>query len=267
MSGRRLPIARWLLVAVASLGCAHRAPTTPKTLVAVFAHPDDEILVGPLLAAEAREGTRVQLILVTAGGNGTARTAIPAGTELARVRTEEARCSARALGIDPPIVLGFEDGQLGRFARPAPAHLDSIAGALAREFARLGPDAIVTFGPEGADGHPDHRLVSAVVSQLVQAGPAGGPALFYAGFPADRVSGDLGSGAPWLPTDTAFLTTRIPYLPADIAATRAALRCHQTQIPPDEIDADVQWYEAAFRGTVYLRPWRGEAGRPGGLFR
>lgn len=262
-----MPIARSVLVALACLGCAEQAPPAPRTLVAVFAHPDDELLVGPLLAAEARQGVQVHLILATAGGNGTARTAIPAGAELARVRTEEARCSARALGIDPPVVLGFEDGQLGRFARPAPAHLDSIAGALAREFARLGPDAIVTFGPEGADGHPDHRLVSAVVSQLVQAGPAGGPALFYAGFPADRVSGDLGSGMPWLPTDTAFLTTRIPYLPADIAATRAALACHQTQIPSDEIDADIQWYEAAFRGTAYLRPWLGSDGLSGRLFR
>jgi LmbE family N-acetylglucosaminyl deacetylase len=242
------------LVAMALSGCPDHVSSAPRTLVAVFAHPDDELLVGPLLAAEARQGVSVHLILVTAGEHGTTRTKVPSAT-LGNVRTEEARCSARALGIEPPVILGFEDGGLGRLERPAPAYLQRVATALEREFARLRPDAIVTFGPEGGDGHPDHRLVSSVVSQVVQAQPAAKTAeLFYAGFPAHRVSGDLGSGAPWLPTDTALLTTRVPYLPADVAVTRAAIACHKTQIPPDEIESNIQWYEDAFRGYVYLRP-------------
>ena len=229
-----------------------------RTLVAVFAHPDDELVVGPLLAAEARQGVTVYLVIVTAGEHGNAHTQVPAGPELARVRTDEARCSARALGIEPPIVLGYGDGELGHFERPAPAYLARLATELGQVIARLKPDAIITFGPEGLDGHPDHRLVGAVVSQLVQAGVPGIPAaLFYPGFPADQLSGDLGSGAPWLPTDTAFMPVRVPYLPVDVAATRAAFGCHKTQVSPEEIDADIKWYEDAFRGRVYLRPWFG----------
>src|SRR5438034_1257814 len=57
----------------------------PRTLLAVFAHPDDETLVAPLLAAYARRGVRVQLAIVTDGEKGTqAHAAIPAGPELAK---------------------------------------------------------------------------------------------------------------------------------------------------------------------------------------
>jgi LmbE family N-acetylglucosaminyl deacetylase len=91
----------------------------PRTLLAVFAHPDDETLVAPLLAAYARRGVRVRLVVVTDGEKGTqAHAGIPAGPELAKVRAEEARCSCRALGIDPPILLGFKDGELGKQSRP-----------------------------------------------------------------------------------------------------------------------------------------------------
>jgi LmbE family N-acetylglucosaminyl deacetylase len=85
----------------------------PKTLLAVFAHPDDEAFVGPLLSHYARQGVRVRLAIVTGGGKvGSARLGIPAGPEMARVRAQEARCSCRALGVEAPILLGFEDGEV-----------------------------------------------------------------------------------------------------------------------------------------------------------
>ncbi|MBI3050327.1 MAG: PIG-L family deacetylase [Acidobacteria bacterium] len=46
-------------------------------LVAIFAHPDDEIAVGPLLARYAREGADVRLVLATSGDKGTRITNIP----------------------------------------------------------------------------------------------------------------------------------------------------------------------------------------------
>jgi hypothetical protein len=56
----------WLLfVALAWVSLAEAAE--PRTLLAVFAHPDDESLIGPLLAKYGREGVRVQLVIVTEG--------------------------------------------------------------------------------------------------------------------------------------------------------------------------------------------------------
>jgi hypothetical protein len=86
-----------------------------RTLVAVFAHADDEGPAAPVLARYAREGAHVYLVVATDGAQGGAHTSIPRGAELARVRSEEARCATDALGMHPPILLGFPDAQLGNY--------------------------------------------------------------------------------------------------------------------------------------------------------
>jgi LmbE family N-acetylglucosaminyl deacetylase len=231
-----------------------------RTLLAVFAHPDDETLVAPLLAAYARRGVRVQLAIVTDGEKGTqAHAGIPAGPELAKVRAEEARCSCRALGIEPPMLLGFKDGELGQAGRPPWAALAEAQSAIAKVLQQVRPDAVVTFGPEGAYGHPDHRLVGAVVTQLVQAGADGAPArLFYPGFPKDRLPKREGV-IPWSPTDPRFLTVQVPYDSKDMAASRAALACHKSQFRAEEMEPLAQFMDQVLGGRQHLRPWFGAA--------
>jgi LmbE family N-acetylglucosaminyl deacetylase len=253
---RHLRLLALLLMAAPSASPAE----AKRTLLAVFAHPDDETLVAPLLAAYARRGVRVQLAVVTDGEKGTqAHAGIPAGPDLAKVRAEEARCSCRALGIDPPILLGFKDGELGKQSRPPWAPLAEVQGAVAKVLQDVRPDALITFGPEGAYGHPDHRLVGAVVTQLVQAGAEGAPArLFYPGFPKDRLPKREG-GIPWSPTDARFLTVRVPYEAQDMAASRAALACHKSQFRAEEMEPLAQFMDQVLGGRQYLRPWFGSA--------
>jgi len=88
---------------------------TARILVAVFAHPDDESSAAPILARYAREGAQVHLIVATDGAAGGQQTSVAAGAELAKVRADEARCAADALGIKPPILLEFPDGKLGAY--------------------------------------------------------------------------------------------------------------------------------------------------------
>ncbi len=264
-----MPLVFVLAVALAQApaGAAAASPASPAvdkppTILAVFAHPDDEELVGPLLAAYARRGTRVQLAIVTDGEKGvTPHAGIAAGPELARVRADEARCACRALGIPEPLLLGFKDGELGRIARPPWGPLAEVEARLAELFAQLRPDVVITFGPEGGYGHPDHRLVGVVVTQLVQRGTEGAPAaLLYPGFPKDRLPTTLPAGeAPWSPSDPRFLTVRVPYAPADLAATRAALACHKSQFRADQVDPLAGFLDQVLGGRVYLRPWFGEA--------
>jgi hypothetical protein len=64
-----------------------------RVLVAVFAHPDDEIVVGPMLSRSAREDVDVRLVLATNGDRGRRITKIPAGEALGRARAAEATCS------------------------------------------------------------------------------------------------------------------------------------------------------------------------------
>jgi LmbE family N-acetylglucosaminyl deacetylase len=236
-------------------------PAPPRRILVVTAHPDDEIVVAPLLAAYARRGVKVQLAIVTDGEKGTNDHAgIPAGAELAKVRAEEARCSCRALGIEAPILLGFKDGELGQPSRPPWGPLASVQREVARVMQEVRPDVVVTWGPEGGYGHPDHRLVGAVVTQLVQGSADGAPAtLLYPGFPKDRFPSSPPGGTPWSPTDSRFLTVRVPYEARDLAATRAALACHKSQFRAEEIDPLTAFLGQVLGGRVYLRPWLGGA--------
>ena len=60
------------------------APTSPRTLVAVFAHPHDETLVAPALVRYAREGVRVFLVIATDGRRGANAHAALSGVPFAR---------------------------------------------------------------------------------------------------------------------------------------------------------------------------------------
>jgi LmbE family N-acetylglucosaminyl deacetylase len=225
-------------------------------MLAVFAHPDDEAFVGPLLSHYARQGVRVHLAIVTDGAKGgSPRTGIPAGPEIARVRADEARCSCHELGIEAPTLLGFEDDGLGRANDPPAGYLAEVVRAIRKLLAQVRPDAVITWGPEGGYGHPDHRLVSAVVTQVVQAGAEGVPSrLFYPGLPADRVSRRPGDPR-WAVTEPRFLTVRVPYDAMDLAATRKAFACHKSQFPAEQTEVLVTWLHESLGGRVYLRPW------------
>ena len=107
-----------VLLVLATAACASSsvvpAPSGGAgTLVAVFAHPDDETIVAPALSHAARRGATVYVVIATDGRRGVSKHAgIPAGDSLATVRAAEARCSATALGARPPVMLGFEDAGL-----------------------------------------------------------------------------------------------------------------------------------------------------------
>src|SRR5687768_13602252 len=109
---------------------------TARILVAVWAHADDEGPVGPILARYAREGAQVHMIIATDGAQGAADTSVPRGQEIAKLRVDEARCSAQALGIQPPILLGFPDGALGNY-NADPALLFRVTQRVHDELQRL----------------------------------------------------------------------------------------------------------------------------------
>jgi LmbE family N-acetylglucosaminyl deacetylase len=263
---------RLFRVGVAALcaGCATSGVATstpPRTLVAVFAHPDDETIVSPALAHYARSA-KVFVVIATDGRKGVAAHAgIPAGDSLAAVRAGEARCSARELGAQPPILLGFEDAGLAVISPWPGEPLDRMAKRLADILNTLRPDAVVTWGPEGGYGHADHRLVSDVVTQLFQAGDVPEPTrLYYVGFTADRIeSGPRWFGFRVYPTAPALLTVTVPFDERDHAAARRALGCHRSQATQREMDESFAALEHLWQGRVSFQQWRGGR-RSTGLF-
>jgi LmbE family N-acetylglucosaminyl deacetylase len=242
--------------ALAAFGALRARPAAAQPrppIVAVFAHPDDERVVGPLLSRLAREGRETHLVVATDGAAGVRDFArIPAGAELAAARAKEARCAAERLGARLHL-LGLPDGGLASFAA-----LGRLRAAVAAVLDSVRPAAILTFGPEGGTGHPDHRLVGNVVTQVVQGDARHATVdLLYASLPAER----LRTAPPATPavngTAEALLTVRVPFDARDLAAGREEFACHRSQYTPAEMHAINRYLAHAWDGTVWLRPWTG----------
>ena len=133
--------------------------------MAVLAHPDDESLgVGGTLAKYAAEGVEVSLVTATRGQSGRYR-GLPPGDDrhpgadaLAAIREQELREAAAVLGVHEVSLLDYRDQHLDR-ADPTAAIADIVA-----QLRRIRPQVVVTFGPDGAYGHPDHIAVSQFAS-------------------------------------------------------------------------------------------------------
>ena len=253
-----MTVMRRVLVAAAALvsfvsGLA--AQGAPRTLVAVFAHGDDEGPAGAVLARYAREGVRVYMIIVTDGAQGGLHTTIPRGPELARARADEARCAATALGINPPILLEYPDGALGNYVAD-PALLYRLTQRLHEEIQRLRPDALMTWGPDGGTGHPDHRLVSNIVTQLVRAGAPGVPEhLFYSMIPFEGLQAMSPRGAPpMLLPQAKYLTVRVAFTPADFEAGARSLACHRTQFTDEVVQGITGLSRRVLNGVMRFSP-------------
>ena len=225
-----------------------------RPILAVFAHPDDERVIGPLLSRLAREGRETHLVIATDGAKGVRDFAkIPAGPQLAAARTREANCAATRLGVRKLHILGLPDGDLASFEA-----LGKLRSGLAAIIDSLKPAVIITFGPEGGTGHPDHRLVGDVTTQIVQSDARyANIDLLYASLPSERLRTAPRASPTVNGMAQALLTVRVPFEPRDLVAGREEFACHRTQYAPAEMDSVNRYLAHAWNGTVWLRPWNG----------
>jgi LmbE family N-acetylglucosaminyl deacetylase len=126
-------------------------------LLAVFPHPDDETLgAGSTLARYAAEGVEVSLLCATRGERGwfDSEGPNPGLADLARIRETELRCAAEQLGIHEVSFLDYIDGEVDQ------AEPEEIIARLVLHIRRIKPQVVITFGPDGVYGHPDHIALS-----------------------------------------------------------------------------------------------------------
>lgn len=142
----------------------------PLRLLAVLAHPDDESMgVGGVIAKYAADGVEVSLVVATRGqrgrfhGHPQGDARHPGPDTLAKLREQELQAAAAVLGIRDVTLLDYEDQALDR-AEPA----DAI-GRIAHHIRRLRPQVVVTFGPDGTYGHPDHIAISQLTGGAIVA--------------------------------------------------------------------------------------------------
>jgi LmbE family N-acetylglucosaminyl deacetylase len=133
-------------------------------LLCVLAHPDDESLgTGGTLATYAAQGIETYVITATRGERGRFGNSVdrPSNDVVGQVREAELRAAATVLGVREVTVLGLPDG--GVDAVGAAAAQETIASHLGR----IRPDVVVTFGPDGAYGHPDHIAISQMTAAAI----------------------------------------------------------------------------------------------------
>ena len=204
-------------------------------LVFVHAHPDDETIDdGGTLALYAARGVPVTLVTCTRGEQGEV---IPpalahlapgpgeVGRALGEWRAGELAAALAALGVRDQRFLGYVDSGMAYAADgavvPAPwsppdafalAPVARAAERLAAVLREVRPDAVVTYGPDGGYGHPDHVQAHRVTMRAVEL--VGVPRVFW------TVRADA---APTVRVDaTAFRPAKV-----------AAMRAHATQLAVD----------------------------------
>ncbi|HJU73704.1 MAG TPA: PIG-L family deacetylase [Gemmatimonadaceae bacterium] len=250
--------ARFVAVALAVPAFSTQAQIS-QPIVAVFAHPDDERIIGPLLSRLAREGRETHLVIATDGSKGVRDFArIPPGAELAAARAKEAACAANRLGVRQLHLLGLPDGGLASFDV-----LGKLRSALMATIDSLRPAGIITFGPEGGTGHPDHRLVGDVVTQIIQSDARYAKVdLLFASLPTERLATAPRAQPTVNGMAEVFLTLRVPFEERDLVAGREEFACHRSQYTPVEMDAINKYLAHAWNGSVWMRPWNGTLQNP-----
>jgi len=250
-----------ILSSVMTVSAVAVPTASADTLAVVMAHADDESPIAPALARYAREGVQVHLIVATDGARGFGQSRPSGrqqanGTDLARLRADEARCAAGALGAQPPIFLGFPDAKLGDYAEDN-GLLYRLTDQLMAALERIHPDAIVTWGPDGGYGHPDHRVISSITTQLVRAGaPGATERLFYMNIPVEAMRAMYpGRGEPpWLVPRPKYFTVRVPFEPQDADAARRAMACHRSQFTDEMVERATTAGVRAWPGGIPLIP-------------
>ena len=232
-------------------------PAAAETLLAIFAHPDDESTVAPILARYAREGVDVHLAIATDGRLGaTPHAGIPAGDLLAAARREEMTCAAAALGVQ---LVHFDYHDQLRAAEGYGGHIPHVRALIddvAALIARVRPDAIITWGPDGGSNHMDHRLIGDTVTGVFLGRDWGKPVgLFYYGTPASRI--DDADDRRRRGVLDEYLNVTIGFSDADFAAAEKSLRCHESQYTAEQFDSmiaeDARYRDVRLREFVAPR--------------
>ena len=135
--------------------------------MAVLAHPDDESLgVGGTLAKYASEGVETFVVTATRGQKGRFRghrdpPQHPGTERLGEIREQELRAAASVLGVSEVTVLDYQDQAVDQ------ADTRDAVGLIGAHIRRVRPHVVITFGLDGAYGHPDHIAVSQFTSAAI----------------------------------------------------------------------------------------------------
>jgi N-acetyl-1-D-myo-inositol-2-amino-2-deoxy-alpha-D-glucopyranoside deacetylase len=231
------------------------------SLLAVFAHPDDESLwAGGVLARHAAAGARTAVVTATWGTDS--------------ARAAELAAALRILGAGAPRMLGYADARApqsapGR-ARFCDAPLDETVRRLVAQIREFRPRIVVTHDAYGGlTGHPDHVHTHRVTVLAVQAaglerlypdsGEAWQPsALYQATHPHSAVRelgshlADTGKAMLTVPDERVTAVVDVsPWLEQKLAAVLA----HRTEVERGAAPGMIAGFSPALRERWLSTEW------------
>lgn len=145
------------------------------TILAIWTHPDDEILLSAgLMSLAARDGHRVVSVVATKGEKKSWGDKFKPLSPLGNVRETELISALSILGIKEHHTLGYLDGECNAVSD------QEAASKIVSYIKDVNPDTILTFGPDGLTGDPDHQAVSRWVKIAFDSSSKSGAKLYYA---------------------------------------------------------------------------------------
>lgn len=133
------------------------------TILSVWAHPDDETYTcGGLMAVAIENGQTVACVTATRGEAGVQDESRWPAKHLGRIREAELMAALNELGITNHHWLDYKDGCCCNVSE------QEGGDRLVELINQYQPDTILTFGPDGLTGHPDHQTVSCWVDCATQ---------------------------------------------------------------------------------------------------
>lgn len=247
------------------MSCSIASSNQKETILAIFAHPDDETTIAPVLAKYASQGHDVYLVISTDGQFGvTEHFGMSSGDTLAAVRDQELACSCAAMGIHPPIRLGLQDGMglncHGNFYEQVP----KFEKAFKRVLDSIQPTKIITYGPDGDTGHPDHRLVGMFTTEvLLKEKLLPKIDLYHFGWTKRQAEKYVGWNLGYVPKE--YLDTAIPFNEEEEEKGLTAIRCHRSQYTKAVMDEWIKWEKDDPENVLYFRKFSLENGKQNGF--
>jgi LmbE family N-acetylglucosaminyl deacetylase len=211
-------------------------PPVLGTVLGVWAHPDDETyLSAGIMAMAVDAGSRVVCVTATRGEIGTPDPERWPPTELARIREAELAAALATLGVDEHRWLDYPDGGC------AAVDPEEAVGRVLEIVDEVRPDTVLTFGPDGMTGHPDHKTVCAWTTEAMRRWGNPSARLHYATVEHDWIDHHFdvmsaagvyedGGEPPRTPAAELSLHFRLP--PEIHERKLAALRAQPSQVEP-----------------------------------
>jgi len=228
-----------------------------QSLLAIFAHPDDETYrAGGTLALLAQQGARVVVLCATRGEKGIPKLI---AEEAGKIRQAELESACRTLGTEPPCFLDYQDGTLSQVEE------EQAVGQVVRAIRELCPQVLLTWPHSGVSGHPDHVAVSHWTEKAFQqaANPRAYPehqaeglhphvaeALYHIVIPHSLVEALKMHHLHTVSDEAVTLTV-------DVSAVwdikMAAIHCHHSQVANSPILDASEEQQDLFLGTEYFQ--------------